>query len=318
MTLHANCLRRTTAVAAFLLLARTVAGQDGAIHLDVQPVPHLPNRSGLAYEVFGPLDSLTVEIVLENADPVRTLVLEPGFFEAITWRLDYVTPVDQAAGRAVLEVLTADVLENIACGPSSNAACNLTSRNFIPSESWIKLRVRLRKVSARFETGAYRVVRDATAAHKELREMDFSPWKGRFLDRGSMPLSIIPVRTRSDELKRYELQAWDETKHGNFSRALEAYRRMASVDPADVTAQLGIGRTLILLGSFREAAVVLEPVWLKYRSRDAADRLVVAYIALGREAEAQALASQVYPPQRIAQFMEQSRAMAKNLMSRRP
>jgi len=76
----------------------------------VQPVPRLPSRTGLAYEVFGPVGTLTVEIHLENADPVRTLVLEPGFFEAITWRLDPVTPVHQTAGGAVPEVLTADGL----------------------------------------------------------------------------------------------------------------------------------------------------------------------------------------------------------------
>jgi len=125
------------------------------------------------------------------------------------------------------------------------------------------------------------------------------------------------VLTRSDDLKRYEIQAWDQAKHEHFSGALDAYRRMASIDPADVTAQLGRGRTLILLGSFREAAVVLEPVWLKHRSRDAADWLVIAYIALGREAEAQALAIHVHPAEQIPQFMEQSRAKAKNLMSRR-
>jgi len=81
-----NCLRRTIAVAAFLLLARTVSGQDSAVHLDVQPVLRLPSRTGLADEVFGPVGTLTVEIHLDNADPVRTLVLEPGFFAAITWR----------------------------------------------------------------------------------------------------------------------------------------------------------------------------------------------------------------------------------------
>jgi Tetratricopeptide repeat len=307
------------AVIALVLTATTAqpsVAENGLAHLSVEPVHSLLVRSATAYQVFGPIDYLTVDVRLGNEDLDHTLALDAGFFEAIVWRLETVRP-ESSAARLREPVLLSPRVERLKCG-SISAACDPSSTTQIDSDGWVIARILLRPTAGVLSPGEYRLTLDARSARRHLRETDTSPWNGRFIERGSIPLVIRALNRAEDIAQYHAVEAAAAMKCEDYTAALAHYQQMAAANPGNPAGEAGTGWALLQLGRFREAATALEHVWSRNRSRFAASQLAVAYVALGRDAEAAALVNYLYGPAVAPEVLARVRVSAKALMSRHP
>lgn len=303
-----------------LLLAATTpqpgAAQGGLAHLSAKPVHSALVRSATAYQVFGPIDYLTIDVRLGNEDPQHTLVLDAGFFEAIAWRLDAVSAKSSSAQVREPVLLSLERVQDLRCGQSS-ALCDPFSMHRIDPEDAVMARVVLRPTAGGVVSpGEYRLALDARPARRHLRETDGDPWKGAFIERGSIPLLIRTLATGADLAQYHSVLADEAMIRQDYTDALAHFQQMAAANPQDPAGEAGTGWALLNLGRFREAAAALEHVWSRNRSRFAAKQLAVAYVALGRDAEAEALVNFLYRPAVAKQELQGVRLSAKTLMSR--
>lgn len=92
---------------------------------------------------------------------------------------------------------------------------------------------------------------------------------------------------------------------------------MAEASPGNLTAQAGIGGTLLDLGRFQEAAAVLEPLWFpgEIDRREQNSRLPTQHSA---DSEVAALVKQLCAPAEAQRMLEMVRRSAETIRSRRP
>ena len=303
-----------------LLLAATTpqpgVAQGGLAHLSAKPVHSALVRSATAYQVFGPIDYLTIDVRLGNDDQQHTLVLDAGFFEAIAWRLEAVSTESSPARVGQPILLSLERVEDLRCGQTS-ALCDLSSMHRIDPEDAVTARILLRPTAGGvLSPGEYRLAVDARSARQHLRETDGDPWKGPFIERGSIPLVIRALTTGEDLAQYHSVLANEAMMRQDYTDALAHFQQMAAANPQDPAGEAGTGWALLNLGRFREAAAALERVWSRNRSRFAAKQLAVAYVALGRDAEAEALVNFLYRPAVAKEELQGVRLSAKTLMSR--
>lgn len=308
------------ALSALVVTATTAqtsaAAERGLAELTVIPVHSSLVRSATVNQVFGPMNSLTIDVRLGNDDQQHTLVLDAGFFEAIAWRLETVSPESSPARLREPVLLSLERVEDLRCGQTS-ALCDLSSMHRIDPDDAVTARILLRPTAGGIlSPGEYRLALDARSARQHLRETDGGPWKGPFIERGSIPLLIRALRTGQDLAQYHSVLANEAMIREDYADALAHFQQMAAANPQDSAGEAGTGWALLNLGRFREAAAALEHVWSRNRSRFAAKQLAVAYVALGRDAEAEALVNFLYRPALAKQELEGVRLSAKTLMSR--
>jgi hypothetical protein len=212
-----------------LLLAVTPpqrgAAERGLAILTVKPVHSSLVRSATVHQVFGPMNYLIVDVRLGNDDQQHTLVLDPGFFETIAWRLEPVSTESSPARVGEPILLSLERVEYLRCGQTS-ALCDLSSMHRIDPEGAVMARILLGPTTGGvLSPGEYRLALDARSARQHLRETDGVPWKGRSIERGSIPL-LIRALTTSDDLAQYHSVLADEAMiREDYSDALAHFQR---------------------------------------------------------------------------------------------
>jgi hypothetical protein len=79
--------------------------------------------------------------------------------------------------------------------------------------------------------GEYRLAVDARSARQHLRETDGDPWKGPFIERGSIPLVIRALTTGEDLAQYHSVLANEAMMRQDYTDALAHFQQMAAANP---------------------------------------------------------------------------------------
>ena len=291
--------------------ARTVEAQEGLALLTVVPEKHFFEGSATAYDLFGPLEQLNLELALGNQESSRRLLLEPGWIEAIRWHLESATSqsLGAAEGSRQLPLQLAAVRE-VTCGGTQRNVCQPSSRISVDPDEWVRVRLSLRPVDATIAPGEYRLVADASTQRALLLEVNESPWTGRIISSGAIRLRVRRIAAPADRAKYHEIEAADAIRREDYAKALSEFRLMNAVKQGDVNAEVGMGNALLHLGRFAEAAAALEMAWKRGPDRHVGATLALAYVAVGRTNEADALVRRLYSPEAAREVSERIRQSA--------
>lgn len=290
--------------------------QPGEAHLSFQVLKsfHLP--PGSSFGITAPTEALQLEVVLENEDLARTLVVKPGFLKALRWQL-----IPPRGERGEPLEMTADWADLVTCG-SPPAECSHELEIVLQPDHQMMSRVTLKLAQGPIHPGEYRIAYLGHGARDLLSGGGSSPWTGRFVESGSVPLTAIAPTTTDERVRHHMTEAGDAFGRKNYEAALVELRNVVRERPTDPEAHAGIGVMLLKRGRFQEAAAELETALALlgaggYHSVLPQD-LAVAYIALGRDADAELLIRQSFGERLLPRIMEVVKKRATNLEARPP
>lgn len=275
----------------FLVLGLGIAwpagleAQMGGAHfrLDVRKHYELPARTTQA--ITGPLDSIQVEVTLENQRLDRPFVIHPGLFKALRWEIvrpegPPLTPID------------VEWRDEVRCG-SVGLGCNHDSVITLAPEEFTKSLLTLRFDGPQLVAGEYWLGYMTAEASPLLREMDGSTFQGSFLERGSVPLTVVVPTSPEELVQHYRSEASAAMIQRDFSTALEAFQAMAKVQPTNPEGIAGIGLCLLTLRRYQEAADALATALAMqpnvHGESALPGSLALAYAVLGKQADAEAV-----------------------------
>jgi hypothetical protein len=309
------CVGRAIAGVAWVVLA--FAARGGAA--DQTPSASFginPTRSVLAggsgHNLFGPTRQIEVSVSILNESAERVLVLSAGFFQAIALdlKLELVRPVTGA-------VLVWE--DRATCGLPERTECSIAADIRLLPQSAVNGTATLRFDSA-LAVGKYRLFIELGKAKTFLLEGEGGPWNGGMTERGSIDIVVLPVSTSRDRIAMHRAEAVRYIVRGQHQAALREFQSMEAEDPANVDALAGMGSAFMELGRFAEAAQAWErAVSVPSSARGPSlfpKRLALAYMALGRDADAERVLRQHYAPEQIGQMIDEARVAAKRLKSR--
>jgi hypothetical protein len=309
------CVGRAIAGVACVVLA--FAARGGAA--DQTPSASFginPTRSvlagGSAHNLFGPTRQIEVSVSILNESAERVLVLSAGFFQAIDWNLSF------GLGRP-MSGLTPVWEPDATCSLADRTECSTASDVRLPPQASVRGTVTLRFDSP-LEVGKYRLFVELAKATTFLADGDRGRWKGGMTEQGSVDLAILPISTSRDRIAMHRAEAVRYTVKGQHQAALREFQSMAAEDPGSSDALAGMGSAFMELGRFADAAQAWERA-VSARSPATGEsllpkRLAVAYMALGRDADAERVLRQHYAPEQIGQMIDEARVTAKRLKSR--
>lgn len=287
----------------------TYGAQTAIAWFAVQPTRSFYVEPGNAFGLYGPMSSIEMSAAVRNEDSDRDLFLQPGFFQAITWELS------QGSSRAVSAV-SASWEAAATCG-FEPCSLDLPIR-LAPNESVTAVVI----VSFGFpiEVGKHQILMDLKRAKPLAREADGSAWKGRLLERGSIDLDVRPVLSSQDRSGMHRVEAVRALRRKDYEESARQFQLMAEASPGNPLAFTWLGKSLMHLGRFSEAARAFEqalqhmrrgPVTLPARD------LALAYAASGRESDAEQVLRRYHSSEEAHQLLQQVREAAKRLQSRR-
>lgn len=103
----------------------------------------------------------------------------------------------------------------------------------------------------------------------------------------------------------------------DYQRALTEYQKLLAADPTDLEAAAGVGSALLRLGRYKEAAQTFERALPPTRSDSLVPQeLALAYLALGEEAQAEAILRRYYLPNVVPEIVAGLRQQLKGLQNR--
>jgi tetratricopeptide (TPR) repeat protein len=296
------------------MVARLSSAQVGLAHLSIELIPRSLTTSASAFEVFGPVDHLLIEVRLSNEESGVPLIVDSGFFQAIQWELNPPQPV-ASAGRSSIPLPVARV-EELTCGPGP-AVCDPLASTRIDPDGWIEVRLRIQPAAGVLRPGEYMLAIDPTLARQRLHQTDGQPWNNRSLERHAVPLVIRALRTQEDRARYHEVEAAEAMRRRDYTSALAHSQQITAENPRNSAADARSGWALIQLGRFAEATVVLERAWSGQRNELAGLQLALAFFALGRDADAEAVLNQLYDPATAQEEVKRVRQSGRALAARR-
>jgi hypothetical protein len=259
------------------------------------------------YGVFGPTDRITLPITVRNDEEIGVPVtLRAGFFTSTS--ISIIGRVGRVPSQAEWQ------LEARCGGAAASQACTTMTDVFLPPNSFVEATVSLTALDDQhLGIGDYEIVLDVQDARTRIVNATngkaFTGVTGPL--RRPIRLAIQAVPSTTSGLKLFYHYEIEGARHRrDHAAALALYQRMVALDPADLGSYAGMGTVLVELGRYAEAVIALERV-LPTPGRGESltpEVLAVAYVGLGRDAEAEDLLRRTRPASAIPALMANARA----------
>jgi hypothetical protein len=291
-----SMFRRNRLLGAHVMLCLTVctaraSAQSREAQVLVKPVKSVLSQGGHSYNVFGPLDSIQLQVTLVNEHRQEMLFIEGGFFQAIKWS------VTRAGGQPL--PMRVDWSPSVTCpgGLASVTDCTISTTIRIEGGESATGIVSVSNAPMRFTPGEYRIGLDLRDARAYLFHGDLTRWSGTMLNIGSIPITIRAIGNESDLRTFQRNEAHYAMAKRQYGTAAAAYEQLLAVNPNDTEAVAGLGMALLHSGRYADAAKLLERVLPSNDQDSTVPRdLSLAYLALGDEAKADLLLRRYYSP----------------------
>lgn len=298
-------------VAVLILSSSAIlSGQAAGAWFGVRPTRSFRVEAGDAFGLYGPLATIELSATILN-ETDRILLLQPGFFQAIAWELS-------PASSQPVSAVRADWEPNASCGASER--CSLDAQVSLPAKSAVEAVVML-QFSRPIALGKHRLLMNLKAARTLAREADGSPWIGGLLERGSIDLDIRPVVSSQDRARFRRAEAFRALTRKDYEDAARQFQLMTVADPHSVEAFAGLGNALMQLGRFSGAVRAFEQAIERAAGITGSSLLprdlALAYMAAGREPDAEQVLRRYHSPDQVQQLLQQIREAAKRLQNRR-
>jgi hypothetical protein len=273
------------------------SAQSHEAQVILRPVKSFFSDGAHSFNLFGPLESIQLEVSLVNDSPRDLMLKKAGFFQAI--RLS----VTRIQGQSLLPIQI-EWSPSVSCpGGMANANDCLGSSDIrIGGGESVKGVVTIRSnAPMRFTPGEYRIGLDLRDARAFLLHGDETRWSGRMLNTGSIPVTIRPIDTDTDRRLFQRNEAHHAMTQRQYRTALATYEQLLASNPNDLEATAGVGMALLLSGRYAESVKFLERVLPPLGQDSTVPRdLALAYVAVGDEAKAEALLRRYYTPNVIS------------------
>jgi hypothetical protein len=166
-----------------------------------------------AHGLFGPVPEVQLQVTISNAeDAADWIFVEPGFFASILIELREV-----GTQRAVAAI--SRWADEATCGGTNIELCPLTLRASLPPGGWMRaVGTVVPLKESQIAEGEYRIALDFTDSTPFLRGIDNAVWRGKLLERGTVPLVIRAPRTREDRREYYRIEGMAALRLRDLSR----------------------------------------------------------------------------------------------------
>lgn len=306
--------RRRWSAIQFLLLFAVVQPHTllaNEVTWTLRPTRSYVPQSSSTFAIFGPADTIDIQITIVNDVESRSLaVLEPRFFDNVK------IVIARQPENQILS-LASNLREVAECGGADAVpACSTDSTLYLRPGGWVTVSVTLTGVTA--APGDYRISADLSAARVYLLADNGGPWEGKFAAVGSVPLAVRAIRTADDRRRNQMIEAGEAMVRKDYQTALGAFEAMAMEDPSSAEAHAGIGLALVQLGRLSEAAAALEQSLARSANTDSSvpAQLAAVYIAMAQDARAEATLRRVYGQAAVPEGLARAREMAKRISKR--
>jgi hypothetical protein len=294
-----------TVLLVFIIDA-TSSAQRRLIEVAVGRIEKAFHLEPSGYGVFGPADRITFPITVRNDEESGVPVtLRAGFFSS--------TSINVRRADRIVPTQTEWRLEARCGGAAASQACTTTTDVYLPPDSFVEATVSVTASDGqRIGVGDYEIVVDVQAAGTLIVNSTGGAFTGVIGPlRRPIPLAVRAIPSTTSGLKRffhYEIEG--ALQRRDNPAALALYQQMAALDPADLAPYVGMGNVLVELGRYGEAVIVLERVLPTLGRGESLtpEVLAVAYVGLGRDAQAEELLRRTRPAAAIPGIMANARA----------
>jgi Flp pilus assembly protein TadD len=259
------------------------------------------------FRLYGPQRSIDLKWTFKNEEGPTSIVVVPQTFHSQI----QIRVTNDKTTVPVAVVWNSSGLRTVAGAADRPPAANAIE---LKAGEWYEWSTSVRRQdSALWTVGDYELSMDLASAIPALTTDGSAPWRGRAVTAWTVTFSIVEPTTLTERKTSRRIDAAEALAAGRPQVAVEHYRAAIQLDPADTTAQGGLGLALVAARQFKEAIAPLEaalPSALKEKS-SIPDTLAYAYVSIGDEVNAARVLRLALPEHLVQERLDLLRAAAR-------